>query len=165
MSIFPISGLKVLFYGVPTFIAGLKTPDMGGFSTQLMPFPFHGIELRWIGWEKIQNNGILLGQIVFDRLRLMPSGIIDVEPDSRMRWVTIHEPLHKGYEAFCIAFRDFLNNGIHGAYVYDTTKVNAFTATFREQLRLASFGCPLSRNGRIQLNARFVWKKNRFIRS
>ena len=78
--------------------------------------------------------------------------------------VAIRHPLQKSDEAFCISFGNFLNSGIHGVYIDDTTKVNTFSGTVREQLGLASFRRPLGSNGRIQLNACFIRKKNCFIR-
>lgn len=72
--------------------------------------------------------------------------------------------VHGRYEDFRISSGDSLNDGIHGVDINYATQVNALSCTVRGQQGLASLGCPLGGNSRIQLNARFIRKKNRLIR-
>ena len=78
--------------------------------------------------------------------------------------VTFLYQVHSRYEDSRISFGDSLNDGIHGVDINYAAQVNALPCTARRQQGLASLGRPLGGNSRIQLNARFIRKKNRFIR-
>jgi len=78
--------------------------------------------------------------------------------------VTFLYQVHDRYESFSISFGDSLNDGIHGVDINYAAQVNALPCTIRRQQGLASLGRPLGGNSRIQLNPRFIRKKDRFIR-
>ena len=94
----------------------------------------------------------------------MPFSIIDAQSDSRVIMVTFLYQVHGRYEDLRISSGDSLNNGIHGVDINYAAQVNALSSTVRGQQGLASLGGPLGGNSRVQLNARFIRKKNRFIR-